>query len=107
MLPILAALGAAGSADAQELAKAKDAGYVGERYDGLLAIVEASEAPQSAIDLVADINARRREIFEGLSKKYKGDAAALGSKTGAKNIERLAPGQYYLEEEGGAWKQKK
>ncbi|MEQ9608849.1 MAG: DUF1318 domain-containing protein, partial [Kiloniellaceae bacterium] len=69
VLPLLS-----GPVAAQSLDELRAAGKVGERYDGY-----AVARDPSAADMVTDINAKRREIYETQAKKQGVPASQVGA----------------------------
>ena len=88
---------------ADALGDAKAAGQVGERPDGLLAIVGASTPALNA--LVSDVNARRMEVFRGIAAKNGQSLAAVQAVSGEEFIARTPRGQYIMNS-SGSWVQK-
>lgn len=97
----LAALRVAPAA-AQErlLDEARAAGTVGERYDGY-AVVRGS----GPAGLVAEINAKRKEVYEARAKKENVAADQVG-RVYAKQIFGKAPKGTWFLQENGQWVQK-
>lgn len=58
----------AGTAFADALSDARQAGYIGERPDGYVALVD-SNAPGSVRQLVDEINAQRRAAYQNIANQ--------------------------------------
>jgi uncharacterized protein YdbL (DUF1318 family) len=94
----------AAPAFAGELDDAKSAGYVGERPDGYLGLVDPG-APASARQLVDDINARRRAHYASIAEKTGSNVRAVGILAGEKLIANAAPGTFVMDS-AGRWQRK-
>ncbi len=97
-------LAGAHEAAADRLDDAKAAGWVGERVDGYLGIVDA-DAPADVKRLVRDINAERRARYESIAERNDTTLEAVERLAGKKLIERAAPGAYVMDSTG-RWKRK-
>ncbi|NBC20533.1 MAG: DUF1318 domain-containing protein [Alphaproteobacteria bacterium] len=84
----------------QQIESAKAAGVVGERVDGYLGIVRDGAADSSLIRKVNEINAKRRAVYDELAADTNTTTAQVARVTGEKQIERAAPGEYYMNESG-------
>ena len=100
----LALLGAAPAAQAITLDEAKARGYVGERYDGYLALVDQS-APAEVRALVEEVNAKRRARYAEIAQKRGVPVEAVGKLTAEKVINQAAPGTFVMTPKG-AWQQR-
>jgi hypothetical protein len=89
----------AGGADAGALDDAKAAGFVGERADGYLGVVDGA-APGAVKALAADINAKRRAKYQGIADANGTSLQAVEAIVGNKLIERAQPGQYVMDATG-------
>ncbi|MCA8898128.1 MAG: YdbL family protein [Hyphomonas sp.] len=79
------------------------AGQVGETIDGLLGVV--GEADPAVVRKVNEINNRRAAKYAEVAADTGTTAAQVARLTGEKQIERLQPGEFYMDE-SGVWKQK-
>lgn len=86
-----------------ELGQAKRDGYVGERADGYLGLVDQS-APADVIALVRDINEKRKAEYERIAKENGISYEQVQALAGKKAIERTADGQWILL--NGGWQRK-
>jgi uncharacterized protein YdbL (DUF1318 family) len=84
-----------------ELAAARAAGQVGERYDGYLGFAAAS-AP-AVQRQVQSINIRRRSLYAGLGQRRGVSPQMAGIATGCELLSRVAVGEVYLLQ-GGVWR---
>ncbi len=89
----------AGGAHADALGDAKAAGWLGERVDGYLGVVN-SAAPGDVKALAADINAKRRAKYQGIADANGTSLQAVEAIVGQKLIERARPGQYVMDASG-------
>lgn len=103
-LPLLALFGA-GPAAAAPLDGPRDAGIVGERYDGLAVIRDESRADAALRGLVADINRQRRAYYEEQAKAQGAPVPAIAA-IYAKTIYDKAPGGWWFLLQDGRWVQK-
>lgn len=94
-LPLLA-----GPASAQSLDELRASGKVGERYDGYAVARDSAVAGQ-----VAQINAKRREIYEQESAKQGVNLTQVGKVYAAKIVKQVPDGTWILTEDGN-WRQK-
>jgi len=85
---------------AMELDEAKARGWVGERPDGFLGVVDAASAPKAAQALVDDINRRRRERYDAIAKQEGTTLEIVAALAGKKLIDRTPSGQYVMNESG-------
>jgi len=90
------------TADAQgaEIDAAKSAGVVGERIDGYLGIVENGGVDSSLRRRVNEINARRRAAYDEVASSAGATTAQVARITGEKQISRVSPGEFYMDENG-------
>ena len=94
----------AAPAFAGALDNAKNAGYVGERPDGYLGVVD-SGAPASARQLVDDINTKRRAHYANIAKKTGSNVRDVGIVAGEKLIANASPGTFFMNS-AGRWQRK-
>jgi uncharacterized protein len=85
-LPLLAM-----PATAQTLDELRAAGKIGERYDGFAAARDPAMA-----DMVKDINAKRREIYEAQAKKQGVAVDQVGIVYAGELLEKLPSGTWFL-----------
>lgn len=78
-------------------------GEVGERIDGLLGVVGTADA--SLVRKVQDINNRRSAVYEQTARDNNTTVQIIRQLAGEKQIEKLAPGQYYMDD-SGVWQRK-
>jgi len=99
-----AAIPAAAPAQAYgELAAARRAGQVGERYDGYLGLATAtSPAVQRQ---VSAINIRRRSLYVDLARRRGVTPQVAGLATGCELLVRVPVGEAYMLEDG-VWRRR-
>lgn len=86
-------------ARADALSDARAAGTVGERFDGYLALRDPS-APASARQLVEDINAKRRQLYNQVSTREGTTLDAVGRIYAREIVGKVPPGTWILQENG-------
>lgn len=80
-----------------DLDTAKAQGLLGETPEGYLAAVIPNPGTELLV-LMKDINAKRREVYEGIAKKNAADVRSVEVIAGAKAIQKTPPGQFvYLD----------
>tara|TARA_R110002095_G_scaffold190414_7_gene168107 strand:- start:1606 stop:1944 length:339 start_codon:yes stop_codon:yes gene_type:complete len=90
------------AAYAMDLQGARDAGAVGERLDGYVAVLQQS----SAVDaLVKDINQRRHDEYARISQENKQPVAVVAKLAAQQIISRLSKGHFY-QSSSGKWVRK-
>ena len=97
-LSLLAALGTAGGAMAQDYASAKAAGLIGEKPDGYVAVVGAGSAELRRI--ADDINIKRRAIYAEKAAEQRATVEQYAFTTGCLLISRTQPGEKYQAPDG-------
>jgi uncharacterized protein len=98
-------LAASSAAVAQEdLASAKGEGLVGERPDGLVAIVTDDPSPDLR-ELVEQVNGQRMDEYRQIAEETDAPLEAVQVRAGTQIIERLPSGQYFMDA-AGRWRQK-
>lgn len=100
-LALAASVLVAGAAYAQsyaELATARAAGQVGERFDGYLGF--AARSSPAVQRQVSSINIRRRSLYAGLAQRRGVTPQAAGIATGCELLERVQVGEVYLLQDG-------
>ena len=97
----LIAWGAVGvaSARALELDAAKAQGWIGERRDGYVGLVDAA-APAEARALVDRINAERRNAYDGVARQNGVPRDQVEALASQKLIARAAPGTFVMDAAG-------
>jgi uncharacterized protein YdbL (DUF1318 family) len=101
---VLAMLAMSVAAFAQgDLASAKAQGLIGERPDGLVAVVSDSTPALEAI--VASVNAERMNEYRQIAEETDAPLEAVQARAGRQIIERLPAGQYFMDA-AGRWRQK-
>lgn len=78
-------------------------GQVGERIDGRLGVVGTAEP--SLIRKVQEINNKRAAVYADVAAETGTTVAEVAQVTGEKQIARLKPGEWYMDQ-SGVWKQK-
>jgi uncharacterized protein YdbL (DUF1318 family) len=86
-----------------ELAQVKGEGLVGERADGYLGLVQ-SDAPASVVDLVDEINRKRRAEYQRIAESNDLTLQEVQALAGKKAVERTAAGNWVMT--NGGWRQK-
>ncbi len=86
-----------------DLASAKAQGLIGERPDGLVAVVAESTPALEAI--VAAVNAERMNEYRQIAAETDAPLEAVQARAGRQIIERLPPGQYFMDA-AGRWRRK-
>jgi uncharacterized protein YdbL (DUF1318 family) len=100
-LALVAALLLPGAASAQtypELAAAKRAGQVGERFDGYLGY--ASTPSRLVQRQVAATNIRRRSLYVGLAQRKRVTPEMAGFATGCELLGMISVGEVYMLQDG-------
>ncbi len=82
---------------ALDLDAAKNQGLVGEQPDGYLGVVKATPA---AVELVADINQKRRAAYERIAKQNGITLDQVARLAGQKAIDKTDAGDYVRTPEG-------
>ncbi len=86
-----------------ELAAARRAGQVGERYDGYLGY--ASTPSRQVQRQVGAINIRRRSLYVGLAQRRRVTPEVAGLATGCELLGRVAVGEVYMLQDG-VWRRR-
>ena len=97
-LGIAAAATPASGQRGAELAAARRAGQVGERYDGYLGYVTTPTV--NVRNQVAAINIRRRTLYLGLAQRRGVTPQVAGMATGCELLSRVQVGEAYLLSDG-------
>lgn len=104
VLAALAALAGTGvlhavPAAALDLDAAKAQGWIGERRDGYVGLVDPS-APAEARALVDRVNAERRQAYENVAQQNEVPRNQVEALAGQKLIARAAPGSFVMDAAG-------
>lgn len=102
MMLALVAIGVPAFAQS-DLASAKAQGLIGERPDGLVAVVSESTPALEAI--VAAVNAERMNEYRQIAAETDAPLEAVQARAGRQIIERLPSGQYFMDA-AGRWRRK-
>lgn len=103
LLTASAALVLTAQAFALDIGSLKDQGIVGELANGYVGIV-ASNAPAEVKNFVDEINAKRKQVYQGIAKKNNISIDKAEAIAGQSNIERTKNGHYINDK--GAWQKK-
>lgn len=98
-LVALAGLALSAPAFALDLQQAKQQGLVGEQLNGYVGVVASGNAEASA--LVADINAKRKQEYERISKENGQPVNIVEKLAAEKLIGRTGAGEYFQNPAGG------
>lgn len=90
------------AAFAMDLKAARDAGLVGEKLDGYVAVLKPSDDVNA---LASDVNAKRSAEYSRISKENSQTVAVVAKLAAPKIIENLSKGHFYQAADG-SWKQK-
>ncbi|MBA2636358.1 MAG: YdbL family protein [Sphingomonas sp.] len=82
---------------------ARQAGVIGERYDGYMGFVGTPSAEVRR--QVSAVNLRRRNLYIGLASRRAVNPQVVGIATACELIPNLAPGQFYMLEDG-VWRRR-
>ena len=90
--------GAVSAQSYPELAAARRAGQIGERFDGYLGVA----APTTALvqRQVAATNIRRRSLYVGLAERRRVTPEVAGMATGCELLSMIAVGEVYMLQDG-------
>ena len=83
---------------------AKRAGWIGERFDGYLALVRA-DAPADVTGIVQKANEERLIEFSAIAERHKAPLQTVELVAGKKFIEQSAPGEF-VQNDDGVWVRK-
>lgn len=81
------------------LDQAKQQGLLGERPDGYLGLAKPSASPDT-INLIKDINRKRRDVYKGIAEKNGTALSAVEALAGKKAIEKTPSGQIIMQHNG-------
>lgn len=90
----------AAAQDPAPILAARQAGLIGERYDGYIGIVTAN-APADLRRQVAAVNIRRRSLYSNLAARKGVSPQEVGITAACSLFRRIGVGEYYLHGEGG------
>lgn len=95
--------GAVSAQSYPELAAARRAGQIGERFDGYLGVA----APTTALvqRQVAATNIRRRSLYVGLAERRRVTPEVAGMATGCELLGMIAVGEVYMLQDG-TWRRR-
>ena len=85
------------------LVAARQAGQVGERFDGYLGLVTA--APETIRRQVAAVNIRRRSLYISLAQRRNVTAEVVGIAAACEILRELRPGDAYMLKDG-VWRRR-
>lgn len=85
------------------LVAARQAGQVGERFDGYLGLVTA--APETVRRQVAAVNIRRRSLYISLAQRRNVTAEVVGVAAACELLRELRPGEAYMLKDG-VWRRR-
>ena len=91
-------------ARADALSDARARGTIGERFDGFVAVRDPS-APASTRQLVENINAQRRKLYNEVSAREGAKIDAVGRIYARQILGKVPPGTWILRE-NGQWARK-
>lgn len=83
---------------------AKRAGWIGERFDGYLALVRP-DAPRDVSDIVQKANEERLIEFTTIADRHKAPLKTVELVAGKKFIDQSAPGEF-VQNDDGLWVRK-
>lgn len=89
-----------GPVSAQSLDELRASGKVGERYDGF-----AVARDSSAADIVAEVNAKRRKIYEDRAAKQGVSVEVVGAVYAKEIVDQVPDGTWVLTADG-EWRRK-
>lgn len=101
---LLAAAVPASAQDGSVIVAARQAGIVGERYDGYLGL--AREADEGVRRQVGAVNIRRRSLYTGLAARRNVTVVAVGIAAGCELLSTTRVGEaYLLNDEKWRWRE--
>lgn len=87
------------AAFAMDLHEARDAGILGEKNDGYVAVLKKSAEAEA---LAAEVNSKRKQEYTRISKQNSQPVAVVGKLAAQQIIEGLNAGDRY-QDASGAW----
>jgi uncharacterized protein YdbL (DUF1318 family) len=100
---IAAVSGVAPAQSYPELAAARRAGQVGERFDGYMGY--AATPPARVQRQVAAINIRRRSLYVDFARRHRVTPAEAGIATGCELLKSVAVGEAFMLQDG-VWRRR-
>lgn len=97
------ALPAAAAQNPATIIAARQAGVIGERFDGYMGFV--ATPPAAIRRQVAAVNLRRRNLYIGLAARRNVNPQVVGMTTACELIPRLRAGEYYMLSDG-VWRRR-
>ena len=85
------------------VAAARQAGVIGERYDGYMGFVATPTAEMRR--QVGAVNLRRRTLYIGLAARRGVSPSVVGIATACELLPRIAAGEYYMLSDG-VWRRR-
>ena len=85
--------------------QAKAEGVIGEQFDGYLGVVDGQAASADVQRWIAEINAKRRQVYTGIASENGQSIAVVGQLTAERLINSADPGSFYQDAEG-VWRRK-
>ena len=104
MMILLVCLGWATGSAALTLDQAKAQGLLGEMPNGYLGLVRASASPEAKA-LMKDINRKRRQKYQEISRKNGTKLGAVEALAGKTVLKKTKPG-HYIKSPSGNWMKK-
>ena len=101
MIVLIACLGWVTSSSALTLDQAKSQGLLGEMPNGYLGIVSVSASPEAKA-LMKDINRKRRQKYQEISRKNGTKLEAVEALAGKTVLKKTKPG-HYIQSPSGKW----
>lgn len=93
-----------GEAGAGPLDDAKAAGWIGERVDGYLGVVNP-KAPGSVKSMVRNVNAKRRAKYQGIANAKSTSLQQVEMIVGEKLVNRARRGEFVMDA-SGRWRRR-
>ena len=104
MIVLIVCLGWATGSSALTLDQAKAQGLLGEMPNGYLGIVSASASPEAKA-LMKDINRKRKQKYQEISRKNGTKLEAVEALAGKTVLKKTKPG-HYIQSPSGKWTKK-
>ena len=98
LLALALAFGVPAAAQTPPVDAAREAGIIGERYDGYIGV--AAPAPSVVRSQVARINLQRRSLYSRLAASKGVSPQDVGITAGCQLLARVAAGQAYMSADG-------
>lgn len=100
---LLAVAAPAASQDSPSIMAARQAGTVGERYDGYLGY--SANVPPAVRREVGAVNIKRRSLYSGLAARRRATVQEVGIAAGCQLLGEVKPGESYMLNDG-AWRRR-